>query len=92
MPATKVHTVTNGFDAEDFAGRQADRPENFTITYAGTLAAQYPVADFITALNQLDFPVLLKVIGSWDGLSKERLENAADHVQLEFVEYVPKRN
>ena len=91
LPATKVHTVTNGFDAEDFAGRQADRPEDFTITYAGTLAAQYPVADFIAALNQLDFPVLLKVIGSWDGLSKERLENAAEHVQLEFVEYVPKK-
>lgn len=91
-PRYKVHTVTNGFDAEDFAGQQANRPEDFTITYAGTLAAQYPVADFITALNQLDFPVILKVIGSWDGLSKERLEKAADHVQLKFVEYVPKKD
>ncbi|HCP40877.1 MAG TPA: hypothetical protein DIT65_03715 [Cryomorphaceae bacterium] len=90
-PASKVYTVTNGFDAEDFTGQQVNRPENFTITYAGTLASQYPVADFITALNQLDFPVIFRIIGSWDGLSKERLENAAQHVELEFIDYVSKK-
>ena len=90
-PEHKVHTVTNGFDAEDFTGQNPERPEVFTITYAGTLAAQYPVADFVSALNKLDVPVVLRIIGSWDGLSKERLEKSAKHVQLEFVDYVPKK-
>ncbi|MDA8576503.1 hypothetical protein N9K88_00945 [Schleiferiaceae bacterium] len=90
-PASKVHTVTNGYDAEDFAGQRLDRPKEFTITYAGTFTAQYPVADFIAALNKLDFSVTLRIIGSWDGVSKERLERAAKHVNLKFVDYVPKK-
>ena len=91
QPATKIHTITNGFDQEDFVGHDSVRPQEFTITYAGTLAAQYPVEDFIKALNQLEFRINLKVIGSWDGLSKERLEKCNAHIQLECIEYVPKK-
>lgn len=91
LPTEKVRTITNGYEGEDFAGERASRPAQFTITYAGTLAAQYPVADFISALNQLDFSLRLRIIGSWDGQSKARLEQAAGHVELEFVEYVPKK-
>lgn len=91
QPESKIHTITNGFDQEDFSGHHEVRPAQFTITYAGTLAAQYPVEDFIKALNHLDFSIHLKVIGSWDGLSKERLEKSKAHVQLEFIDYVPKK-
>ena len=91
QPASKIYTITNGFDQEDFSGHHEVRPAQFTITYAGTLAAQYPVEDFIKALNLLDFSIHLKVIGSWDGLSKERLEKCKAHVQLEFIDYVPKK-
>ena len=56
QPASKIHTITNGFDQEDFSGHHEVRPAaQFTITYAGTLAARYPVEDFIKALNLLDF-------------------------------------
>ena len=91
QPESKIHTITNGFDQEDFSCHYEVRPTQFTITYAGTLAAQYPVEDFITALNLLDFSIHLKVIGSWDGLSKERLEKCKAHVKLEFIDYVPKK-
>ena len=91
QPESKIHTITNGFDQEDFSGYHEVRPAQFTITYAGTLAAQYPVEDFIKALNLLDFSIHLKVIGSWDGLSKKRLEKCKAHVQLEFIDYVPKK-
>ena len=36
-PQARVHTVTNGFDPEDFPQRQAKLTEHFTITYAGLL-------------------------------------------------------
>ena len=91
QPESKIHTITNGFDQEDFSSHYEVRPTQFTITYAGTLAAQYPVEDFIKALNLLDFSINLKVIGSWDGLSKKRLEKCKAHVQLEFIDYVPKK-
>lgn len=90
-PANKVTTITNGFDAEDFAELDPTRPEKFTITYAGTLAAQYPVAHFVAALNKLEFPLRLRVIGSWDARSKADLEQCESHVTLEFVTYVPKK-
>jgi glycosyltransferase involved in cell wall biosynthesis len=90
QPAYKVHTITNGFDAEDFVDVQVQRNEIFTITYAGTLAAQYPVGDFVAALNRLSFDLRLRIIGSWDQRSKATLEGVGSHVELEFVEYVPK--
>ena len=91
QPRSKVHTITNGFDAEDFAEVAADRPEEFTITYAGTLAAQYPVADFVRAINDLTFPVRLRIIGSWDGNSHQLLSSIQAPSKVEFVEYVPKK-
>ena len=91
-PADKVHTITNGFDVDDFSSISPDRPELFTMTYAGTLASQYPVADFVKALNVLDFPVKLNIIGSWDASSRLKLEDASTHVDLEFISYVPKKD
>ncbi|MEC8458607.1 MAG: glycosyltransferase [Bacteroidota bacterium] len=91
QPESKVHTITNGFDKEDFQRHETTRPEVFTITYAGTLAAQYPVVEFVKALNCIGFRINLKVIGSWDGLSKERFEKCKSHIQLEFIDYVPKQ-
>ena len=90
QPASKVVTVTNGFDLEDFAGVQYNRPEVFTLTYAGTLASQYPVQDLVEALNTVEYEMRLRVIGSWDAQSKMRLEQLGDHVEVEFVEYIPK--
>ena len=85
-----VHTLTNGFDPEDFAHVQASRPEKFTLLYAGTLAAQYPVAELIAALNTLDFDLHLRVIGSWDAQSKATLEQSLPHIETSFEAYVPK--
>ena len=91
-PSEKVYTITNGFDIEDFSSILPERPELFTITYAGTLAAQYPVADFVKALNALGFPVKLRIIGSWDDSSRMKLESVSTQVDLEFISYVPKKD
>lgn len=90
-PASKVYTLSNGFDAEDFQHTGASRPEVFTVTYAGTMTSQYAIEGFIAALNRLDFPVRFRIIGKWDEVSRQRIERAGDHVSLEFVDYVPKK-
>ena len=65
-----VHTLTNGFDPEDFSTLVPQRPAKFTLLYAGTLAAQYPCGELVAALNSLDFEMNLRVVGSWDGHSR----------------------
>lgn len=85
-----VHTLTNGFDPEDFGALTPKRPAKFTLLYAGTLAAQYPCAELVAALNTLDFEMNLRIVGSWDGQSRRALEAVGDHVNVTFEEYVPK--
>jgi len=90
LPKGSVHTLTNGFDPEDFAKIHASRPQKFTLLYAGTLAAQYPVGELIGALNTLEFDMHIRIIGSWDAQSKATLESSLPHIDVTFEEYVPK--
>jgi len=85
-----VHTLTNGFDPEDFSALVSLRPAKFTLLYAGTLAAQYPCGELVEALNSLDFEMNLRIVGSWDGQSRATLEAVNEHVNLTFEDYVPK--
>lgn len=90
LKSGSVHTLTNGFDPEDFSALVPQRPAKFTLLYAGTLAAQYPCGELVAALNSLDFEMNLRVVGSWDGQSRETLEALESHVEVTFEEYVPK--
>lgn len=57
-----VHTITNGYDAEDFRGIESVYPERFTVAYVGTLGHDY---------NPLPF------LGAWrEFLSRRRLDGA----------------
>ena len=90
QPASKAHTITNGFDPEDFNGLQAQRPSELTVTYAGTLAAQYPVDVLVQVLNQLALPVHLRIIGTWDGQSERTLQALKSPARLTMEAYMPK--
>ena len=90
MSMNKVHTLTNGFDAQDFEGITPSRPERFTITYAGTLAGQYPVEHFVAALNRVEAPVTVQIIGSWDKASEEKFANVPNNVAVEWKGYMSK--
>lgn len=48
------------------------------------------MAPFVEALNALDFPVRLRIIGRWDATSEKHLKACKSHVEVEFVSYVPK--
>jgi glycosyltransferase involved in cell wall biosynthesis len=89
-PLDKVLVLPNGYDAADFKELKKERPSTFTITYAGTFTAQYPVEDLVSALNQVDRPMTLKIIGKWDQASEQQLQQLNANIQLELVSYLPK--
>ena len=63
----KIHILPNGYDEEDFEGILPIIPEQFTITYVGTLSPSYPVNGLIEAVKGLrvnDRPVSLKFVGT----------------------------
>jgi glycosyltransferase involved in cell wall biosynthesis len=63
----KIHILPNGYDEEDFEGILPIIPEQFTITYAGTLSPAYPVSGLVEAVKGLrvnDRPVRLKFVGT----------------------------
>ena len=63
----KINVLPNGFDEEDFEGILPIIPEQFTITYVGTLSPAYPVNGLIEAVKGIrvnDRPVSLKFVGT----------------------------
>lgn len=51
--SAKFHTITNGFDSDDFPKKKLGSNKKFTITYSGTLTAISPVDSFLKALSGL---------------------------------------
>ncbi|MDR0765932.1 MAG: glycosyltransferase, partial [Odoribacteraceae bacterium] len=60
----KVHVIHNGHDERDFTG-ECPKEKEFTITYTGTLAADYTLSAFIAAARALlvDAPARLRFAG-----------------------------
>ncbi|MDR2414877.1 MAG: glycosyltransferase family 4 protein [Odoribacteraceae bacterium] len=79
----KVRVIHNGYDARDFSG-ECPKEKEFTITYTGTLAADYTVKAFIAAVRGLlvDSPLRLRLVGKVDPLHAGELETLAGHVEL----------
>ncbi len=75
QPSSKFHVITNGFDPDDFKDLhpEATKPHQtaFTIGYIGTLADDYDLSGFISAVNQWhkqsQQPFLVKFTGSLSG-------------------------
>jgi glycosyltransferase involved in cell wall biosynthesis len=89
----KTEIITNGFDADDFAGAVAN-PGKFTIAYAGTLSDIYPLDGFLKALSRLKaakIEFILKFIG---GVSKKQRDLilsesiGADTIFLPYSDHV----
>lgn len=87
----KIWVMTNGFDPEDFNHIDAAKNDVFTITYAGTITQQYPIHGFVNALGKLDFNVVVRMIGRWDGTIENTLNQAAENVRVDWVSYIPKK-
>ncbi len=86
----RIHILPNGYDQADFEGLEKSTQKVFTITYAGTITQQYPLDAFKKAIAKLPFPVRLRMIGRWDEGTKTSLSALPNHIEVEWIPYMPK--
>jgi glycosyltransferase involved in cell wall biosynthesis len=87
---TKIMPLLNGFDEDDFKGKEPARLPLFTITYAGAINERYPVGSFITAVKSLisdSRKVMIRFIGSADDTIINLFSNELPAVNLQFMPY-----
>ena len=86
----KIHVLPNGYDEEDFEGILPIIPEQFTITYVGTLSPAYPVNGLIEAVKDImvnNRPVSLKFVGTVPEPIKELFPADEEGNRPDFIQY-----
>ncbi len=87
--AQKIHVLPNGYDEEDFEGIIPITPDEFIITYVGTLSPVYPVGGLIEAVRDLKVDgkhVSFKFVGTVsESVQKLFPDRAGNHPQ--FIPY-----
>lgn len=86
--ASKIHVLPNGFDPADFEQAHAEKAPVFTLTYTGTLSADYPIDSLLRCLETLkaqNFTLRLCFVGTVAPDLQEQLK-AYD---VDFKGYLP---
>lgn len=87
----KTVVITNGYDPDDFAGPDGQKPDIFTISYIGTLSDAYPVAGFLAAVEGLvkkGTRIRLRFVGSLSTSQKNLVMSVTGSKNTEFIPYV----
>ncbi|NMC40572.1 MAG: glycosyltransferase family 4 protein [Bacteroidales bacterium] len=87
----KISVVTNGYDDDDFKGLVASTPQNFTITYTGTVSPLYPLDSFTEAVKQIlntGREIKLRFAGFVSGELREKITGSLPPSTVEFLPYV----
>ncbi len=89
----KVAVVTNGFDEADFRDVPVLPQTHFTITFLGTINAQFGIEHFIEAIlntrkKMPQIPFRLKFVGVMDLATKQLLESKLPDC-IELIQYIP---
>ena len=90
MISHKINILPNGYDEEDFEGILPIIPEQFTITYVGTLSPAYPVNGLIEAVKDIrvnNRPVSLKFVGTVPEPIKELFPADEEGNRPDFIQY-----
>jgi glycosyltransferase involved in cell wall biosynthesis len=85
----KVEVIPNGFDEDDFAAMKPVTPDEFTISYIGTLSDAYPSGGFLDALQSLyarGRTCKLRFIGT---ISPNQKKLVLAKIQNDKVEFMP---
>lgn len=73
----KILVIPNGYDKADFPETQQNKEQVFTISYTGTLAANYDISSFVEVLKQFKGDYRLQFVGKLD-------ENIEKHISKEL--------
>lgn len=85
--ADKISVIPNGYDADDFLELVA-KESTFTITYTGTLAANYPLDSLIAVLAGWHAPFRLRFVGKVAPQIQQQLQQQLG-AKAEFLPFVP---
>jgi glycosyltransferase involved in cell wall biosynthesis len=87
----KTEVITNGYDMDDFSGSYNAIPEQFTISYIGTLSDSYPVTGFIKAVDHLvkkGYRIRLRFAGSLSSGQRDLIRSKTAGGMTEFIPYI----
>ena len=72
----KMIFMPNGYDESDFEGINFNPPDDFVITYTGTIAVNYPTEGLVKALLQVSgqFPFVMQFVGKTDEKTRALFE------------------
>jgi glycosyltransferase involved in cell wall biosynthesis len=87
---SKTEVIPNGYDNEDFTGLTPVYPEQFTISYIGTLSDSYPVEGFLAAIKHLvnkGFNIRLRFTGTVSPSQRARILSESANSPAEFIPY-----
>ena len=85
--ADKISVIPNGYDADDFL-EPAAKESTFTITYTGTLAANYSLDGLIAVLAEWNAPFRLRFVGKVDPQIQQQIQQQLG-AKVEFLSFVP---
>jgi len=76
----KILVIPNGFDESDFPTTNRKKGDIFTISYTGTLAANYDISGFIKVLKNFKGDYRLQFVGKVDANVQRLIDNEiGDH-------------
>ncbi len=88
----KIRVIPNGYDESDFQEVIPDPPQQFTITFTGTLSDSYPLSGLVNAImgiSQQGYRPMLKFIGKVSESLKKSITAGLDNEQAVFTDYLP---
>ncbi len=93
LPGTdsRISVITNGYDDVDFEGISPVNPDEFTISYIGTLSDSYPVSGFMDAASILagsGARIRLIFTGAVSTGQKNTIISKSGNLSTEFRPYV----
>jgi glycosyltransferase involved in cell wall biosynthesis len=89
----KIHVLPNGYDENDFVGGQYAPADEFIITYAGTISANYGIRNFVRSvagiLEQKKYKMRLRFIGNTGNDIRSMMEEEGFKDNVEYISYMP---
>jgi glycosyltransferase involved in cell wall biosynthesis len=89
--ATRVVTIPNGCDFEDFAGLPYEPGPRFRLTHTGSFFGRRSPRPFLEALAQTDGDIVARFVGDFRAADREWAAELGLGDRLELHEYVPRR-
>ena len=91
LGATRVETIANGSDFEDFAGLEYTPGERFRLTHTGSFFGKRTPRPILEALAAADTDIVARFVGDFRAADREWASGLGLGDRLELHPYLPRR-